>query len=268
MWKDTPGAIRALPGKIGSTNALHGAINGAFVLSSGISMVQDGRSAASRNRMVGEMKADMEAISKGTGNSAASSARVSLVKEYALKGVADVANIAINFKQMVSHRFGMKGALIGMGIAFAAERLAEGLFADHKAEAYVSFKQLQLAAKAQGAELTAEHYAQFLAQASDDLAKRGGASSRFTQEVAAQYAAEGATAAQIMVEVQNGALMARVHNAIKANEQAKLAEPKPVAHAAQVRGQAMDRSHRKILGEQTQRVVSQDQAMTPGMGKA
>ena len=260
MWKDIPGAIRSVPGKLATTNALHGAVNGAFVLGSGISMVQDGRGAVNRNRMIKEMKADMDAVRAGSGGSAAWDARKSLVKEYAMKSVADAANIYINVKQAVSHRFGMKAALIGMGVAMAAEQVAEMLFADHTAEAYIGFKQLQLAAKAQGAQLSAEHYAGFIAEVSPDLKKRGGTQSRFTQEVAKQYAEEGLSAAQIMVEIQNGKLMARVHNIIDATEKAKAAEPKTVSHAAQVRGEAQDRSHRQVVGDHTRAIASETPA--------
>ncbi len=259
MWKDVPGAIRSVPGKLATTNALHGAVNGAFVLGSGISIVQDGRGAVNRNRMIKEMKADMDAVRAGSGGSAAWDARKSLVKEYAMKSVADAANIYINVKQAISHRFTMKAAFIGMGIAMAAEQVAEMLFADHTAEAYIGFKQLQLAAKAQGAQLSAEHYAGFIAEVSSDLKKRGGTKSRFTQEVAKQYAEEGLSAAQIMVEIQNGKLMARVHNAMDAAEKAKAAQAPEISHAAQVRGDAPARAHKPVVGKHTEDIVAASQ---------
>ncbi len=274
-WSNVGKSIRDVPGKLAKAPIAHTMMNGAFVAGSAVSMAADARSAQSQLRMVKEMYADM------TGQSAANisiarvllgsvpepvaRARKALVGQYFLKGAADTANIIINTKQAINHKFSIAKAMIGFLGAEAVSHVADGMVADHTAETYVAFKQAYLASKATGQPLEAAQYAEFIGMVSPELAKRGGGRSRFAQEIGTQYAEAGLDPAAIMKEIASGKLMARVHGIIEKTEQAKAAEPKAVSHAASIRGDVAARTHRPVVGKHTHDVVAADQTgLQPG----
>ncbi|MDX2113684.1 MAG: hypothetical protein SFW63_08150 [Alphaproteobacteria bacterium] len=268
-WSNPGAAVRSVPGKIASTNAMHGLMNGAFVAQSVVSMAGDARSAGTQMKMLKEMYADMAGVDVnkvsnsrvllGSVPEPVARARKALAAQYLLKGAADTTNIIINTKQAINHKFSFAKIMLGFLAAEGISHVADGMVADHTAEAYVAFKQAYLASKASGQPLGAEQYAEFIGMVSPELAKRGGGHSRFAQEVGKEYAEAGVSPTDIMKEVASGKLMARVHNAMDAAEKAKAAQAPEVSHAAQVRGDAPARAHKPVVGKHTEDIVAASQ---------
>jgi hypothetical protein len=256
-WANVGGFIKSVPQKLKSANAAHVMMNAGFVGVSLVSMASDTRSGTLENRMINELRDDLakEGI---THSSLVSHERRALAGKYALKGAADVANIAINVAQAVNHKFSMAKAIVGFLGAEAVSHVADAFVASDVAKAYVGFKQAYLAAHAGGQKLEAEQYAEFLGAVSPELVKRGGARSAFTQKLAEYYAQHDVKAIDIMKELDDGKLMWRVHNLMEQAPAATAAAMQPaISHAAQVRGTAdVKNRHREVMGEHTGRVVA------------
>ena len=263
-WGNIAGAIRSVPGKLAKAPIAHTMMNGAFVAGSAVSMAGDALSAKTQLHMLKEMCADM--MGKNIDNISTAKvlfgsvpepvrkARGALVKQLLMKEGADAVNVVINTKQALNAKFSMAKAMVGFLGAEAVSSAADRLVADHTAEAYVGFKQAQLAAKASGQQLTGEQYTQFVGMVSPDLERRGGARSRFAQEIGKQYAQEQKSAAEIMREIESGKLLARVHGIIDETSR----------HAAQVIG-ANTRMQKPVVGQHSQKVVSE--AVDHGVGR-
>lgn len=147
-----------------------------------------------------------------------------LMKKYGPSLVMDVANTFVNTKMLLHNRLfngflGM-GAIIGLPIASGMWRAMMG---SEALPVYAALKEAQ----GQGKQLAAGDYAKFIGESCEELRKRGGEESHFTQALAAQYAQKHVAIEQVMREVNDGTLMKRVNAMHKQYEAAHKNDPKP-----------------------------------------
>lgn len=234
-WKNVGAGIKKIPGTLAKAPVGNTVMAGSFIALSGMSMVSDTRTAAQELATLKTMYTDMTGdktpstlkLLLGKVPAPVQAARGHLIKNYGLKQIFDVANIALNVAQFTNPKFGLLKSAVAFGGMSAASKVTDSMMGPSSLPVYQAFRD---AYGQSNGNLSAEYYAAFVGAVSPELRERGGAESKFAQELATQYAAEKASPKQMLQEIENGGLMERVHALITA------ASAKPKAGAREVVG--------------------------------
>jgi hypothetical protein len=265
-WGKIGDGIKKMPKAMGQAKLGHFAVNGAFIGLSGLSVINDTRDFKSNLKALKIMFADLAGVDAKTVTTRqvffgkvpkpVAEARSQLLKTFGVRQVMDVANIVLNVGQAVSRKFSGKllfGAFMGVQ---AADMATNAILGQTALPLYMAFRNEY--AKNNG-ELSSDYYAAFIGTFSQDLAKRGGPSNLFTQEIARQLAAEKASPADMLRMVSDGDIKRRVNELIKASEQ-KQAAGASAAAASHAPGK------REAVGHHTAKEIKRQAQQTPGHG--
>lgn len=198
-------------------------------------------------------------------------ARDHLLKEHAVRGVAQVAGLvamilAVRAKKNVGHAAFFAPMIVDMG--------ANALLGETFLPVYAEMKNAYQAAQASGQELPSEAYAKFVFETSPELHRRGEVGQQVALKVGEQYAHEKADPGAILREIDSGQFMERVkgliaeaeaeHAAMVQAQKAKEAEAKAEqAHPAADNKPSMvarlsgEQPARPVLGKHTQNLTQQ-----------
>ncbi len=256
--------VKALPQTIAKSNMREGLVNTAFIAGSAISMfgvatgfIQNLASLKEMHKDITGKSASTYDVLFGKVSVPVADARSKLLKTFTVSGTTDVISLGVAVAGAISKK-------VPMLAFFAPQVLSMGastLIGESAMPYYASIKQ----AHAAGQKIPADAYAELIAKASPELAKRGGSASVFTQKLAEQYAQNNVSPAQIMREAANGQLIKRVDGIIAANEAAKkttvntalAAQPQQAhSHVAALEGKRNGQAVQGVVGEHTARIVS------------
>jgi hypothetical protein len=247
-WKDVRKAISDVPGKISGAQLVHTAANAAFIAQGGVSLLRDGHSFAHDTAVVNKMEKDVSALQASSpGGREASGMRAMLSgirKKLALKAVLtsvlDGAQIALQVA-----RIGPGKQIFG----FLATSMASDFIKGHLKTDETGMYEAMSKAQAKGQPLTAQDYAMFITANSKDIQSRGDDGAVYAQALGAQYAAEKASPAKIVSDINGTEFMDRLHKAVAANE----AKAPKATHVDRLNGAAA--TAQPVKGKHTQKIM-------------
>ncbi len=265
-WKNIGQAVKNAPAALAKAPIGHTVMNGSFIAMSGMSMVADTRSAAKDLASLKQMLADatgkdVKDISTvkalfGAAPEPVRAARSHLMKNYSLKQLADVGNVALQVMMVVSKRFGMMKSMLAFGGVTAFSKVTDAVMGESTLPVFQAFRDEFM--KNKGV-VPADYYAAFAGAMVPELRSRGGMESKFAQALGEQLAAEKATPAQMLKELDNGAMSARINKIIVASEEAAKTAPAATAAAAPAKGEVIGK-HTGMLQQQAATQATQQGA--------
>jgi hypothetical protein len=266
-------AVRKAPSVIGKSNALNNTVNGAWVAGSAFSMFGLTTDFMSQMNALRRMHSDITGedynrvstykLLLGKVPAPVAEARSQLLTNSGIQGVIQTAFLAFNVKQFMGGKMSWLSNSIQAGMMFGAPVL--GMVVPQSVlPVYDAVRK----AHASGQKLPPEFIAEFIGAASSELRKRGGAESGFTRELAKQYAAENTSPADMLKEINSGALMERVKKIIASNKTsvAAAAAAPQVSHVDKLNGKA--EALAPVVGKHTQDEAARRGAAENTLGQA
>lgn len=255
-WGNVEKGMRAVPDKLSKMDTGHVLMNSAFAAGSAVSMASDLRTFGQKIAALKIMYHDLTGqnistfgLLVGKVPPVIAAARSKLRKTLVIKEATDAISVGISLRELSNRHFsGSAKAMIGFMAAGMIGSTAESMLGDTSIQVYQAMK-----TSFDGQPKSQDYYAEYIGEISTDLKKRGGASSKFTQAVAKQYADEHATPEQILREINSGALNKRIDALIAAAPQ-----PEHPADKA--------KQERTVMGKHTEKVMNKAavQSQQPG----
>lgn len=215
--------IKSAPKKLSSVSAVHGAINGAWIAGSVVSMASDANSFAKQLKILKRMYADMTGkdvakvsnmeVLVGSAPAPVRAARANLLKFTSISEIADAIGVAINVKGVMGKGFNFITGMIAYQVPQLISSAAGNLLGPNVLGAYDAISKAQKA----GQKISAEDYAQMLYIASPEL-KAKGENNPFLLAVAKQFEQEQASAATVLNAVTNGDVTLRISKLMVEND--------------------------------------------------
>jgi hypothetical protein len=219
-WKQIGKTVSEVPGGIGSSRVLTGAMNAAFVGTSVVQMAGGARTFTQGVTSLKQLYADIKGVPTKSvstwdvlfSSSAPASvrdARKQLWETSVLGQLSDATSLVLSLKMARKGNLSIASFLVPQAVEMGAKVLIGG--------SYLADYDKMKTAHAHGQRLSADDYAQLLGQACKDIAARGGSDSPFAAALGQQYAEANASPQQVMQEINNGVVTKRVMQIIAAN---------------------------------------------------
>lgn len=248
-WRNPAKAIKNLPHEMKGATLRKTAMEGSWIALSGLSLAAVARSFMKNWRDLKNMQEDISGSKPSTirlliGNVAGpvAKARSHLLKTFFAREAVETVGLVVNVKQVRGGHI----SPIALGVQFAGSQAVDGIMGESIVPVYQALSDLHK----KGEAISVEAYAALIGQASPEIKARGGVESPFAKELAKQYAAEKASPAQIMKDIDDGSLMVRVHKIIEEHK-----KPQTASHAKRLEGGAA--AEREAIGKHTDQLNKQ-----------
>lgn len=215
-WSNLSHYAKAAPQKVAKASVFHGALNTGIMGGVAVSAAKTGLDLRTSLRTLKAMYADQTGKSPDSVSSmtllfskdlpkAVLQARGQLWKEFGPSLLMEAGNIGVNVDMVMRNRGGMM-AMIPLMVFGMGSQMVRSVLGSSLIPAYKQAKEMEAA----GAPIPPEVYATLVGEGEPQLAKRGGADSNFAHALGEMYARENAGVQQVMHDIQNGGVSARI----------------------------------------------------------
>jgi len=264
-WSNVSQTVKEAPKTLAKTPVMHGLMNGSFIAMSGLSMFMDSREFLQNLELLKQMHADITGRKISTagvlfGNvpPIIAESRAHLWKLLGVKMSADLVNIGLNIKMIITRHLNPTVAIVGMMGSDAVSRGASTLMGE---PITVIYKTISLALK-KGEPVEAQAYSALLLAASADL-RNHKSGKEFAAKLAEIYAAGKVNPGEVLKKVNSGEIVQDIKRITVAADAA--AQPAPENETSMVQKlkegnnrAAPAKTDKPILGKHTNQVVSHE----------
>ena len=257
IWGNLGQMFKAVPGAIKSSKVLPGVANAALIVLAVASLVRvvtnffknvAGLKAMSKD-ITGKETSTMD-IFRGKVPDAIKDGRSKLIKSSAVSAVTDTVSLGLVTAMAVK---GSVGALSFMGPQ-AVSMGINAMIGESSLQVYSALSQ----AHASGQKITGEAYAALIGATSHEIKARGGADSIFAKKMGEVYAAENASPAQVLREIDSGKFMEHINTLMVAAKTAPAAAAVVAAgsHVAALQKSSNPMEQKPVVGNHTAQLVA------------
>jgi hypothetical protein len=260
IWRNLGQMFKAVPAAISSSKVLPGAANVALIVlavaSLGKVVTNFFKNVAGLKTMskdiTGKEASTMEILT-GKAPAPIKEARSKLIKSSIVSGITDTASLGLVTAMAVKGNVGFLSFMAPQAVSMGVN----SMIGESSLPLYTELSQ----AHASGQKISGEAYAALIGAVSPEIKARGGADSKFAQELGKIYAEENASPAQVMRRIVSGEMLKDVNALIAANETARAA---PVAatgiaagtHVAALQKSSNPMGQKPVVGDNTARLVA------------
>lgn len=201
--------------KIGNVGALHTISHAAWITGSAVGLYGVARSVSEKLDTLGKLNKDLTGKDLGTAEllfgsvpKPVAEARKKLMMSEGAHGFAHAAGLFLNVKFMKNPNF-ISSAVIGMGAQMAPDMVA-GAVDDYVGHSVLEIYGGMSNAFKQSGALPAEAYGELLMAAGDEFKSHGKMGERVLAKIAGQLEAERKSPAEVLNELHNGGMKARM----------------------------------------------------------